>query len=321
MIHIDFDAAHRLATVGSLVEPMRRAFQSQTVTPARSHYDLDAGDPPRTLLLMPAWQPAGDIGIKIATIFPGNGARGLPSVNAVYLLLSGQTGQPRALIDGRALTLLRTAAVSALAADLLAPAVPGTLLMVGTGALSRYLVEGHLAVRKYRSVLIWGRDPNKAAVVAHDLHARGWPVRSVNDLQSAARSADVISCATLAERPLIKGLWLKSVRHLDLVGSFRPAMREADDECLRDACITIDTPAALQESGDLIHPLTNGIIDKASITLLSDLAARTVSSPRADKTVFKSVGVAHADLAAAQELLQRHELAVPQIREESAAAE
>jgi ornithine cyclodeaminase/alanine dehydrogenase-like protein (mu-crystallin family) len=306
MIHIDFDAAHRLATVGSLVEPMRRAFQSQAVTPARSHYDLDALDPPRTLLLMPAWQPAGDIGVKIATIFPGNGARGLPSVNAVYLLLSGQTGQPRALIDGRALTLLRTAAVSALAADLLAPAMPGTLLMVGTGALSRYLVEGHLAVRQYHSVLIWGRDPNKAAAVANDLHARGWPVRSVNDLQAAARSADVISCATLAEQPLIEGLWLKSVRHLDLVGSFKAAMRETDDECLRDACIAVDTPAALQESGDLIHPLSNGIVEKDGITLLSDLAARAVASPRADKSVFKSIGVAHADLAAAQQLFERH---------------
>jgi alanine dehydrogenase len=310
MIHIDFDAAHRLATVGSLVEPIRRAFQSPAIAPERSHYDLDAFEPSRTLLLMPAWQPAGDIGIKIATIFPGNGTRGLPSVNAVYLLMSGQTGQPRALIDGRALTLLRTAAVSALAADLLAPATPGTLLMVGTGALSRYLVEGHLAVRQYHSVLIWGRDPDKAATVAHDLHARGWPVRSVNDLEAAARRADVISCATLTEQPLIKGLWLKSVRHLDLVGSFKPAMREADDECLRGACIAVDTPAALQESGDLIHPLANGIIDLAGINLLSDLAARTVRSPRADRSVFKSVGVAHADLAAAQHLLERHESTV-----------
>src|ERR1700722_10082731 len=194
MLHIDFDAVHRLASVGSLVAPMRRAFLSQAVPPARAHYDLDAPDHARTLLLMPAWQPAGDIGVKIATVFPGNAARGLPAVNAAYLLLSGQTGQPRALIDGRALTLLRTAAVSALAADLLAPAMPGTLLMVGTGALSRYLVEGHLAVRRYRSVLIWGRDPNKAAAVAHDLHARGWPVRSVNDLEGAARLADGISC-------------------------------------------------------------------------------------------------------------------------------
>jgi alanine dehydrogenase len=306
MIHIDFDAVHRLASVGSLVDAMRRAFRSQAITPARAHYELDALDPPRTLLLMPAWQPAGDIGIKIATVFPGNAARGLPSVNAAYLLLSGQTGQPLALIDGRALTLLRTAAVSALAADLLAPAMPGTLLMVGTGALSRYLVEGHLAVRKYHSVLIWGRDPHKAAAVARDLSARGWPVRSADDLEAAARSADVISCATLADRPLIKGLWLKSVRHLDLVGSFKPAMRESDDECLRDACIVVDTPAALVDSGDLIHPLANGIVEEADITLLGELAARTVTAPRAAKSVFKSVGVAHADLAAAEQLMERH---------------
>jgi alanine dehydrogenase len=311
LIHIDFDAVHRLATVGSLVEPMRRAFRSPAVTPARVHHDLDTLNPPRTLLLMPAWQPAGDIGIKIATIFPGNAARGLPSVNAAYLLLSGQTGQPRALIDGRALTLLRTAAVSALAADLLAPRMPGTLLMVGTGALSRYLVEGHLAVRKYQSVLIWGRDPKKAAAVARDLHDRGWPVRSAHDLEAAARSADVISCATLAERPLIKGLWLKSVRHLDLVGSFNPAMRETDDECLRDAFIAVDTPAAMQESGDLIQPLTNGIVEKMNIALLNDLVARKATAPRAAKSVFKSVGVAHADLAAAEQLIARHEMAAP----------
>jgi alanine dehydrogenase len=321
LIHIDFDAVHRLATVGSLVEPMRRAFRSPATTPARVHHDLGAPDQPGTLLLMPAWQPAGDIGIKIATVFPGNAARGLPAVNASYLLLSGQTGEPRALIDGRALTLLRTAAVSALAADLLAPTMPGTLLMVGTGALARYLVEGHLAVRKYQSVLIWGRDPKKAAAVARDLHARGWPVRSTNDLEAAARSADVISCATLAERPLIKGLWLKSVRHLDLVGSFKPAMRETDDECLRDAYIAVDTPAALQESGDLIHPLTNGIVDKADIALLTDLVARKASAPRSAKSVFKSIGVALADLAAAEQLMEHHRRAAPQIRGESAATE
>jgi ornithine cyclodeaminase/alanine dehydrogenase-like protein (mu-crystallin family) len=314
LIHIDFDAVHRLATVGSLVEPMRRAFRSQAVTPARVHHDLDAFDPPRTLLLMPAWQPSGDIGVKIATIFPGNAARGLPSVNAAYLLLSGQTGQPRALIDGRALTLLRTAAVSALAADLLAPTMPGTLLMVGTGALSRYLVEGHLAVRKYQIVLIWGRDRKKSAAVARDLNARGWPARSTNDLEAAARSADVISCATLAERPLIKGLWLKSVRHLDLVGSFKPAMRETDDECLRDAYVAVDTPAALQESGDLIHPLTNGVVDKASVELLNDVVSRKATTPRAAKSVFKSVGVAHADLAAAEQLVERYERGTVQIR-------
>jgi ornithine cyclodeaminase len=306
MKYIDSDAVHRLASVGSLVEPLRRAFVSQAVSPERAHYDLDATDRPRTLLLMPSWQPDGDIGVKIATVFPNNADRGLPSVNAAYLLLSGQTGQPRAWIDGRALTLIRTAAVSALAADLLAPAAPDVLLMAGTGALSRYFVEGHLAVRRYRSVLIWGRDPHKAAAVARDLSARGWPVEIASDLETAARAADVISCATLAQQPLIEGRWLKSECHLDLVGSFSPDMREADDDCMRGAFIAVDTVAALTQSGDLIGPLARGVIAKADISLLGELIAAKPAASRARKTVFKSVGVALADLAVAEHLIERN---------------
>jgi alanine dehydrogenase len=302
---LDFDAVHRLASVGSLVEPLRRAFVSQAVSPERAHYELGALDRPRALLLMPAWQPGGDLGVKIVTVFPDNADRGLPSVNAAYVLLSGQTGQPRAWIDGRALTLIRTAAVSALAAALLAPAIPEVLLMVGTGALSRYFVEGHLAVRKYRSVLIWGRNAQKAAGVARDLSARGWPVTAASDLEAAARSADVISCATLAEQSLIKGRWLKSRCHLDLVGSFRPNMREADDDCMRRAFIAVDTLTALTESGDLCQPLARGVIAKDDISLLSELIAAKSAAPRPDKTVFKSVGVALADLAVAEYLLER----------------
>jgi ornithine cyclodeaminase len=305
MKQIDFDTVHRLASVGSLVEPLRRAFVSQAVSPERAHYDLGALDRPRTLLLMPAWQPDGDIGVKIVTVFPDNADRGLPSVNAAYVLLSGQTGQPRAWIDGRALTLIRTAAVSALAADLLAPATPQVLLMVGTGALSRYFVEGHLAVRKYRSVLIWGRDAQKASAVARDLGARGWPATAANDLETAARSADVISCATLAEQSLIQGRWLKSRCHLDLVGSFTPNMREADDDCMRGAFIVVDTLTALSQSGDLSQPLARGVIAKDDISLLSDLIAAKSAAPRPHKTVFKSVGVAQADLAVAEYLFER----------------
>jgi ornithine cyclodeaminase len=307
MIQIDFDAVHRLATVGSLVEPLRRAFLSPAVSPARTHHELEAADRPRTLLLMPSWQPDGAIGVKIVTVFPGNAARGVASVNATYLLLSGQTGQPRAWIDGRALTVFRTAAVSALAADLLAPATPAVLLMVGTGALSRYLIEGHRAVRTYPTILVWGRDPQKAAAVARDLEARGWPVRPAADLETAVRSADVISCATLAEQPLIRGVWLKSACHVDLVGGFRPNMREADDDCLRGAFIAVDTLDALKESGDLTSPLAAGVIVKEQVSSLSDLVARTEKSARASRTVFKSVGVAHADLAAAEQIYDRHQ--------------
>jgi ornithine cyclodeaminase len=222
------------------------------------------------------------------------------------LLLSGQTGQPCAWIDGRALTLIRTAAVSALAADLLAPAMPGVLLMVGTGALSRFLIEGHLAVRRYESILVWGRDPQKAAAVARDLAVRGWNVRAAPEIEDAVRSADVISCATLAQRPLIQGSWLKAECHLDLVGSFKPTMREADDACMRDALIVVDTLAALEDSGDLAEPLARGVITTRSVCLLKNAAAWQPSAPRAPRTVFKSVGVAHADLATAEYLYQRY---------------
>jgi len=121
MIHIDFDEVLRLVPVASLVEPLRQAFASNASSPERAHFDLDRM---RTLLLMPSWQPDVAIGVKIVTVFPDNSHRGLPSVNAAYLLLSGQSGQPQAWIDGRALTLVRTAAVSALAAALLAPPKP-----------------------------------------------------------------------------------------------------------------------------------------------------------------------------------------------------
>lgn len=309
MIHIDFDAVHRLMSVGRLVEPLRRAFSAGAYGPERVHYDLGTPDRPRTLLLMPAWLPEGAIGVKIVTVFPDNADRQLPSVNAAYVLLSGQTGQPLAWIDGRALTLLRTAAVSALAADVLAPQSPHALLMVGTGALSRYLVEGHLAVRPYKSIAIWGRDPQKAALVARDLCERGWPVGVARDLESAARAADVISCATLAEQPLIRGAWLKSICHLDLVGSFKPTMREADDDCVRGAFIAVDTLAARHESGDLSEPLARGVVAVKDIYLLGDLIVSGSTTPLPCRSVFKSVGVSRADLAAAEYVYERHRVA------------
>jgi alanine dehydrogenase len=179
-------------------------------------------------------------------------------------------------------------------------------LMVGTGALSPYLIEGHTAVRRYESVLIWGRDSRKAAAVARALNTQGWSVKVAADLETAARSADVISCATLAEHPLIHGAWLKSKCHLDLVGSFKPSMREADDDCMRDAFIVVDTLTALEESGDLIEPLARAVIVQGAVSLLGHLIAQGRTTTRADKTVFKSVGVASADLAAALYLSERH---------------
>jgi ornithine cyclodeaminase/alanine dehydrogenase-like protein (mu-crystallin family) len=192
-----------------------------------------------------------------------------------------------------------------LAADLLAPRNSEVLLMVGTGALSRYLIEGHLAVRNYQSILVWGRDPRKAETIATELRERGLPICAHNDLEKMVRSADVVSCATMSDTPLIKGTWLKSKAHLDLVGSFKPTMRETDDECFRGAFVVVDTLNATTESGDLIGPLANGTIDRSQVALLNKLIEQKFDAPHARNTVFKSVGVALADLAAAEYLFDR----------------
>jgi ornithine cyclodeaminase len=303
MISIDFDRVHRLATVKDLIEPIRRAFLTVEYTPARGHYELVSDSGPGTLLIMPAWRSPDAIGVKITTVFPDNPAHGHPSIAGSYLLLSWSTGEPRALIDGRALTLMRTAAVSAMAADLLAPPDPEVLLMVGTGALSRYLIEGHHAVRGYKSILVWGRNPSRAEGVATQLRERGFPIAVHTDLESAARSAAVICCATASEATLIKGAWLRSDTYLDLIGSFKPAMRETDDECFRRALVVVDTLDAASESGDLIGPIASGMIDKSQITLLRTVVQKGAGSRNHFNTVFKSVGVASADLAVAEWLV------------------
>src|SRR5262245_6365364 len=265
MIRLDFTQLHELASVEALIEPVRLAFLKGATVPPRLHYDVGrkAGD--STLLLMPSWQAGERLGIKIATVAAGNAARGLPSVSAQYLLLDAQTGQFLASLDGRALTLLRTAAVSALAANLLAPPEPQALLLVGTGALIPYLASGHTAVRRYTSIKVWGRDNNKAAATVAELERDGLPADVAKDLEDAARSADVISCATMSNEPLVLGRWLKPKTHLDLVGGYRPSMREADDDCVRSAFVVTDTLTALEECGDLRAPIENGVLDAAAI--------------------------------------------------------
>lgn len=304
MIQLDFAQVHELAAVTDLIEPLRLAFLAGATVPPRLHYDVGKEAGTATLLVMPSWRAGDLLGIKVATVFRDNPLQGLPSVNGQYLLLSGRTGEFLAALDGRALTLLRTAAVSALAAKLLAPRDARTLLLVGTGALIPYLARGHDAVRQYESISVWGRDKTKAAATVAELDRSGLAARVAEDLESAVRSADVISCATMSEKPLVLGRWLKPTTHLDLVGGYRPVMREADDDCVRNAFIATDTLAALEECGDLRVPIESGVIDAAAVISLNRLVGNGSLQP-AGSTVFKSVGVALADLAAAQWIVER----------------
>jgi alanine dehydrogenase len=295
----------------SLVESLRQMFRTGCEAPLRHHHTIKdpSGGPDATLLLMPAWQSGTHIGIKLVTVFPGNASAGLPSIMGAYLLLDGKTGEPVALLDGPALTVRRTAAASALAASYLARPDCERLLMVGTGALAPHLVEAHASVRPIRNVLIWGRDADKAARLAQRLDRKTLKVAATTDLEAAVRGAHVISCATLSHEPLIHGAWLPLGVHLDLVGGFTPDRREADDDAVRRARVFVDTrEGAGKEAGDIVQPLRAGIIGEDDIAGdLFELTRGTRAGRRFHDqiTLFKSVGTALEDLAAAQLAFER----------------
>jgi len=300
----------RLLDYPSLVDALAQGFAADWTVPVRHHYSISiSGEAAQTLLLMAAWDAGQAIVMKLATITPGNGPRGLPAVNAVYLLVDGPTGQPRALMDGAVLTVRRTAAASALAARYLARKEASVMLMVGAGALSRPFIEAHLSQHPIKRVYLWAREAAKRETKAKELAALGLPVEPAGDLEQAVRGADIISCATLSTAPLVKGAWLKPGAHLDLVGAFTPEMRECDDEAVTRASLFCDTRAgALKEGGDLVIPLKAGVIKESSVKAdLADLA-RGVHKGRASAdeiTLFKSVGTAVEDFAAARLAMTR----------------
>lgn len=289
----------------ALVEALREMFRAGCEMPVRHHHTLGVpGEPDATLLLMPAWTPGQYLGVKLVTVMPGNATRGLPSISGQYILSDARTGAALALIDGAVLTARRTAAASALAADYLARKDAGHLVIAGTGSLSRPLAEAHCALRPIRKVTIWGRRLAAAEEVAADLQADlGVEVVAAADLEAAVRTADIVSAATMSQTPLILGDWLPEGCHVDLVGAYKPTMRESDDAAIRRARVYVDTRAgAMKEGGDIVIPLQSGALTPAAIAGdLYDLTRGTALGRTSDTeiTLFKSVGAALEDLAGA----------------------
>jgi ornithine cyclodeaminase len=244
------------------------------------------------------------LGVKLVTVMPEAAQRGAGTVQASYLLLDRTTGQPCALIDGEALTLRRTAAASALAAQLLARPDAQRLLVVGTGRLAPWMAQAHVALRPdLTHVDVWGRSADAAEVVVETLREEGIDAEVALDLRHAVEQADVITCATTAREPLLHGAWLKPGAHVDLVGAFRRDMREADDAAVLRARVFVDTHAgALAEAGDLTQPIERGVIAREHVRgelaqlLRGEVDGRLHGD---DVTLFKSVGTALEDLAAA----------------------
>ncbi len=306
MISIEAQQVIEALDYPSLINRLCSAFKDDITVPLRHHHTIPGleGNSEATLLLMPAWKLGEVIGIKIASVFTDNNQQNLPAVMASYLLLNGETGTPLAMIEGRELTARRTAAASALASRYLSRLDSTHLLMVGTGKLAPELIRAHASIRPLEQVTLWGRSFEKAQALARCFEGEAFQVTATNDLEQATAQAHIISCATLSESPLVKGAWLQPGQHLDLVGGFRPHMRETDDEALKRCRIFVDTRAgASKEAGDIADPLKRGIITTADLNAdLFDLCRGTFQGRDTvqEITLFKSVGTALEDLAAAQ---------------------
>jgi len=312
MLHLTAADVDGALTFAGLVETLREAFRAGAVQPVRHHHTIERPDgAASTLLLMPAWtdfnaagtSAGGFVGVKVVTVSPDNNALGKPAVMGLYLLLDGATGEPRALIDGQRLTQWRTACASALAASYLARHDASKLLVIGAGALCPFLAKAHSAVRPIRDIRIWNRTLENAEKAAAALREDGLNASAVEDLDAALGEADIISSATISTQPLVTGAKLKPGAHVDLVGGFTPTMREADDEAIRRARVYVDTRAgATKEAGDIVQPLASGVLSADAIIADLHELARGQKHGRggADEiTLFKSVGAALEDLAAA----------------------
>lgn len=286
------------------IESLRQMFAHGCVAPVRHHHSMKIpGQREATMLIMPAWVPGKFAGVKLANVFPDNGSKGLPTLMGSYLLMDGATGSPIVTMEAGELTARRTAGASALASDYLSRKDASKLLIVGSGRLAGYLGFAHGTVRSLSEIRVWARNKQKAEKIVKIYTDAGICCSVAEDLQAGVRWADIVSCATMSTEPLILGEWLQSGVHIDLIGGFKPTMRETDDEVIRKSQVFADTrEGVLAEAGDLLIPIANGNFSHENIMAeLSELASESHPGRKNELeiTVFKSVGASLEDLAAA----------------------
>lgn len=280
----------------ALCEALRRGLGGAVVSPARTMVDpTGQGD---ALLLMPAWRPAGLMGVKLVTVYP----RESPALDGVFVAFDQATGKVQALIDGMALTNRRTAAAAALASTLLARPDARNMLMIGTGVLAAPMIEAHRAMLPIARVDLWGRNAARTRALAAALGAEPAP-----DLGVALAGADIVACATTATAPIFSAEAVRAGQHLCLVGAFTQAMAEADPAIMPKARVYADDRASvLAKGGEVVQAIRAGLITEADVLGdLASLVAAPVVREASAITVYKSVGFAALDLIAAELALSR----------------
>lgn len=304
-VQISDDFINENTNFSELISALKEGFSSKDIlVPQRHHHDFPNPETGAnsTLFLMPAWNPSEEAGVKIATVSPENQKFGLPSVQGIYILMNAKTGTIKATMQAKSLTAKRTAAASALASSFLSRKDATSLLMIGTGALSANLIRAHASVRPIEKVFVWGRNLEKAQAVCDSLQGELFDCKVINTIEEKISNVDIVSSATLSKTPLVLGKYLKPGQHIDLVGAYKKDMREADDAVISRASVFVDTPGGIQENGDILIPLEQGIIklDNIKGDLFSLCNGESVGRTSAEEiTLFKSVGHALEDLVAA----------------------
>jgi alanine dehydrogenase len=300
------DDINRVLRYDALIDALAQAFRADIEAPDKTaHFIRQPSGQDAKVLLMPAWTTSGErfIGHKLINVFPDNARHNKPAVLGSYVLMSGDTGETLAVMDGAALTAWRTAAASALAARYLARDDASHLVMIGAGTLAPHLVRAHRAVRPITRLTLWNRTRSHAVSTAFALSAAGIEPTIADHLEEAVREADIVSCATLSPVPLVRGAWLKKGAHLDLVGAFSVKTREADDKAVQRSRVYVDSRAtAPKASGDIAIPLKQKLLTLKDIQgdLFELCRGKTKGRKRKDEiTLFKSTGLALEDLAAA----------------------
>ncbi|MBO6562703.1 MAG: NAD(P)-binding domain-containing protein [Nisaea sp.] len=270
---------------------------------------LERGDD--ALLSRSAWIDGLGLGVKSATVMPGNTAKGLPTVQAAMLVFSDETATPEAVLDGVMVTDWKTAGDSLLGARLLARADSRVLTIVGAGRVAETLARGYAEIFPgLAEIRIANRTPARAERLVAALEADGLPAIQAPDLADAVASADIVAAATMSRDPVLKGAWVRPGTHVDLVGGFTPEMREADDELIAKAAIFADCrETVLDHVGDIAIPRAAGLIERErEIPDLYDLVAgRNGRRDRGEITLFKNGGGAHLDLMTARAILALRE--------------
>lgn len=294
LMYFDEDDIRAVLRWDELIVAMERALAQfsagRVIQPLRSILTIE--EEKRYLGLMPA-VTADAMGLKAVTFYPANAGSTVPTHMAIVLLFRPDTGEPLAVMDGRLITEMRTAAVSAAVTNRLASPESHVLALLGSGVQAKSHLEALGHVRKFDDVRVWSQTPEHARRFAEEHEVRA------TDAESAVRGADVVVTATSAREPILRGTWLKPGAHVNAVGANRPTWRELDDDVMANTIVVDSREAARKESGDMIQ--SNATI----YAEVGEIFAGTKASPVAKTTVFKSSGLAIEDVVTAKLVSER----------------